>query len=133
MVISERLIRLPGLAADAREARFRRLVLVVDIERLGVGPGGFFLVAETLVSKPAARPGLQALRLHLYRFVEIAGRRFGVVQRQIAERAPDEHIGLLRRQSERRGEVVDRELVLTLRLIEQAAIVVGLGVVGAKR
>ena len=57
---SKRLIDLPGLAADAREALLGRVVLLVDVERLGVGAGGLLLVAEPLVGKPAAGPGVEA-------------------------------------------------------------------------
>src|SRR5262249_29675337 len=61
--ILERLIRLPELTSDPREARFRRFVFVVDVKGFGVRPGRLFLVAEALVSKPATGPGLQVLRL----------------------------------------------------------------------
>jgi pimeloyl-ACP methyl ester carboxylesterase len=54
----ERLVGVPDLAADAGKAGFRRLVFVVDIERLGIGAGGLVLVAEPLIGKPAAGPGL---------------------------------------------------------------------------
>ena len=51
----------------------------------------------------------------------------------VAERARHEQIGLLCRQSQRDGEVVNSDLVLTLALIQETAIVVGLGVIGTKR
>ena len=90
-------------------------------------------MSEALIGEPPARPGLQALRLYLHGLVEIARRRLGVADRKIAERARDIRVGLLRRQPESRGEIVDGDLVLTLALIKQAAIVVGLRVVGLER
>ena len=48
-------------------------------------------------------------------------------------RAGEQRLGLLRRQAVCRGEVVDRGLVLFFVLIEQAAIVIGLRIVGGER
>ena len=69
--ISKRLVGLPGAAADAGKALLGRIVILADVERLGVGAGRLLLVAEALVSQAAAGPGGEALRLRLYRLVEI--------------------------------------------------------------
>src|SRR5208282_6694564 len=128
-----RLVRLPDLAADARKAGTRGLVFLVDIERCGVGAGRLLLLPEALVSEPAARPSLQAQGLDLHGLVEIARRRLGVADCQVAERARHPRLGLLRGQPNGRREVVDSNLVLMLALIEQAAIVVGLRIVRLER
>lgn len=78
------MIGLSELAADALEALLRRLVIPIDIHRVGIGPGGLLLVAEPLIGEPAAGPGLHVLRIDGDRVVEIARRVLGVVDREIA-------------------------------------------------
>jgi hypothetical protein len=64
---------------------------------------------------------------------EVGGGLLDLVQRKVADRAARQWFGPLRRQASRRGEIVDRELMLLFSLIEQAAIVQGLGVTGIER
>ena len=65
--------------------------------------------------------------------VEIGGGFLGLVGGEVAQRAGQQRFGQLRRKTVRRGEIGDREFVLFFALIEQAAIVIGLGFVGTKR
>ena len=64
------------------------------------------------------------------RVVEIARSVLVVVDRDVAQAARDIGLGLLHRQPDRGRKIVDGEAVLALALIEQAAIVIGLRVVG---
>ena len=105
-------------------------MLLVEVERLGVGPRGLLFLAEPLIGEAPTGPGVQAVRLDRHRIVEIARRGFGVAEREPAEAARDIGLGLLLDQPDRGREIVDRELVLSLRLIEQTAIVIGLPVAG---
>src|SRR5579862_6285468 len=130
---SKRLIRLPHPAADPGEAGLRRLIFVVDVERFRIRAGGLLLLPEPLIGKAAAGPGLGAHRVALHRLIEIARCRLVVADREVAQAARDELVGALRGEPERSGEIVDGELVLALALIEQAAAVIGLGIVGFQR
>src|ERR1700681_3933026 len=105
--VVERLIGLPVFAADAGESGAGGLVLLVDVERLGVGAGSLLLVAEALIGEAAAHPGLQVLRLELDRLVEIARRRLEVADRDVAQAARDDRLGRLMGEADRRREVVD--------------------------
>ena len=71
----ERLVGLADLSAQPGEAGLGRLVVLVDVHRLGVGAGRLFLVAEALVGEAAAGPSLQALRIGADRLVKEAYRR----------------------------------------------------------
>src|SRR6202035_375754 len=129
---SERIVALARLAADAGKTSSRRFVLRAQIDGAGVGAGGLGLVAETLIGKAPGYPDLRVLRIGLHRLVKIGGRLFGLVQSEVAERAAEQRLGLPRPQTTRCGKIVDRELVLLLALIEQAAIVIRLSVIGTK-
>src|SRR5581483_5664584 len=76
---SKRLIRPSRLSAHAREAFARRHIILVDRERARIGADRLLLVAETLIGEAAAHPGLQAAGCVLDRLVEVARRRFEVV------------------------------------------------------
>ena len=69
----------------------------------------------------------------MHSVVKIGGRRFGVANRQIAERPRHMQLGLARREPHGRGEIVDGELVLMLALIEEAALIICLGIVRLER
>src|SRR5882757_7108332 len=101
-------------------------MVLLDADRLGVGGGRLLLVAEPLIRKPAAGPGVEAFRLDLDGVVEVARRCLRIAERETAQAARDERLGLLLDQAERGREVVDRVFVLALTLIEQPAVVVGL-------
>src|SRR5579863_4798722 len=120
-------IGLADLAADAGESLLRRRIFVVDIERLRIGAGGLVLLPETLVSEPPAAPGPHILRIELHRIVEIARRRLIVADGEIAERARDPRFCIVVFEADGGREIVDGELVLLPALIQQAAIVIGVG------
>jgi hypothetical protein len=69
----------------------------------------------------------------LYRLVEVGGRFPGLVEREVAGRAAEQRLELLRRQAVGRGEILDRLLVLLLALIDQSAAIKGLHVVRIER
>src|SRR6202023_504692 len=94
---------------------------------------GLFFQPEPLVGETAAGPGLGAGRIGLHGFIEIAGRRLVVVDREVTQAAGDEQVGALGGKPERGGEIVDGELVLALALIERTAAVIGLRIVGLER
>src|SRR5689334_19241200 len=107
---SERLICRSGFAADTREAFLRGVVLFADVDRLGVGAGGLFLVAEPLVGKATAVPGIEIARIDRHGVVEIVGGGLRVAQREAREPARDVRLGLLLNQAQRCREIVHREL-----------------------
>src|SRR5580700_3348414 len=111
---SKRLIGLPCPAADAGKTGLRRLIFVVDVERFRIRARGLLLLPEPLIGKAAAGPGFGAGRISLHRFIEIAGRRLVVADREVTQAASDEQVGALRGEPERGGEIVDGELVLML-------------------
>src|SRR5438094_9146206 len=74
----ERRIGLADLAADAGEAFLGGLVLVVDIERLGVGASGLIFLSQSFIGQSAAGPGSQIRGLELHRLIQILGGRFGI-------------------------------------------------------
>src|SRR3954454_21382382 len=127
---SKRLVRLIHLAADALEAGAGGFVVLIDVHRPRVGAGGFFLVAEPLVSQAATGPCADALWLDADRTVEIVGGVLDAVDRDVAQAARDIRLGLLHRQPDGSGEIVNRILVLGAALIEQAAVVISLRVIG---
>src|SRR5579863_140905 len=122
---SECLIGLADLAADAGKTGDGRLIFVVDIKRLGVGTGGLVFLAEPLIGKSAAGPGLRIRRVELYRVIEIVRRRLVVVDGEVRQRARKEQLFVLLIEPDRRRKIVDGELMLALKLIEQAAVVIG--------
>src|ERR1700728_1379188 len=130
---SKRRISLADLAADAGEALRCRLVFVVDIERLGIRTGGLVLLPEAFISEPSAAPGPRVLWIELHRLVEIGRRRLIIADGQIAQCPRGPRFGIAVFQADCSGEVVDGELVLLAALIEQAAIVIGVGIVGLER
>ena len=78
-------------------------------------------VAEAFIGKPPGDPDLLVLRIGLHGFVEVDRGFLRLVQREITDRAREQRPGLLRLKTVRRREVVDRELVLLLALVKQAA------------
>src|SRR5882672_3190159 len=120
---SERIVVLPGLAADARKAALRGFILGADADRAAIGAGGLGLVAEAFIGKPPGRPDLRVVRVGLRGLVEVGGGFLDLVEREITDRAAKQRFGPLRRQAVRRGKIVDRELVPLFALIEQAATV----------
>ena len=82
------------------------------LSALGVGAGGLLLVAEALVGKPAAGPRVEAFGLRLHGFVEVGGGGLRVAERELAQAPRRVGLGLSLDQSDRGGEIVDRELVL---------------------
>ena len=115
------------------QSPFCRRIFVADVERLGIGTGGLVLRSEPLVGKPAAGPGPHILRIELHRLVEIARRRLIVADGEIAQRSRDPWFGIAVFETDRGREIVDGELVLLPALIEQTAIVIGVGVVRLER
>src|ERR1700687_4719853 len=90
----ERRIAAPWLAADAGKSLGGRFVVAADVERLGVGAGCLLFVVQPLIGEPAAGPGLDVLRIEQDRVVEVARRGLGIVDREVAQRASDERVGL---------------------------------------
>src|SRR5437762_11117127 len=129
---SKRIVVLSGLAADAGEAAFRGLVLGAQADGAGIAAGGLGFVAKPLIGKATGDPGLAVPRIRLHRLVEVGGGLLGFADGEVAERAAEQRLGLLRRQAVGRGEILDGEFMLLFALVEQGAIVIGLGIVGAK-
>src|SRR6266849_3346142 len=120
---SERIVVLPGLAADARKAALRGFIPGADADGAAIGAGGLGLVAEAFIGEPPGRPDLRVVRVGLRGLVEVGGGFLDLVQREVADRAAQQRLGPLRRQAVRRGKIVDRELMPSFALIEQAATV----------
>src|SRR5712691_10402727 len=120
---SERIVVLPGLAADARKAALGGFVLGADADGAAIGAGGLGLVAEAFIGEPPGGPDLRVVRISLRGLVEIGGGFLGLVEREVTDRAAQQRFGPLRRQAIRRGKIVDRELMPSFALIEQAATV----------
>src|SRR5215469_16559617 len=93
----ERLVSLAVFAADAGEALLGLLVVLFDVERLGIRSRRFFFLTQTLIGKPAADPRLGVLRLQLDGIVEVACRRLEVADGHVAQAARDKGFGLLLR------------------------------------
>src|SRR3954447_24475251 len=123
----------PELAAGAREAASCALVPRAQRERAAVGSGCVGLVAQPLIGGATAGPGQRAVRIGLYRFVEIGDRFLGLVEREVTVGAGEQWFGLLRRQAIGCGEILDRLLMLLFRLTDQAATVERPHIVGIKR
>ncbi len=104
-----------------------------DDQRTGVGARRLFAIVDALIREAARGPCLQAVRRRLHGRVEIARGRARIVDGEIAERARDQRLRLLRIERDRGREIVDRELMLALALIEEATVVIGLRVVGPDR
>src|ERR1700682_3539466 len=120
---SERIVVLPGLAADARKAALRGFIPGADADGAAIGAGGLGLVAEAFIGKPPGRPDLRVVRVGLRGLVEVCGSFLDLVQREVTDRAAEQRFGPLRRQAVRRGKIVDRKLMPLFALIEQAATV----------
>ncbi len=132
----ERLIGLARLAADAGEALLGRLVIGLDVERARIGAGGLLLVAEPLVDEGARGPGLQALcgSTPHRRRRDRRPQPWQIVDRHVAQRrarcrARPRSATARSRSRNRRS----RYWCCRCALIEQAAVVIGLGVVRADR
>ena len=121
------------LAADAHQAASRSFILGMECDRTAIGSGRLGLVAEPLINKAAGCPRLRAVRVGLHRLVEVGGGFLGLVEREVTRRTAQQWVGPLRCQAIGRGEILDRLLVLLLTLIDQAAAVEGLRVVGIER
>src|ERR1700751_5824972 len=80
-------IGLADFAANAGKAFLGRLILVIDVERLGIGTRRLVLLAQAFIGQPATRPAPQIERIELHRLIEILGGRFRIPERQIAKRA----------------------------------------------
>jgi hypothetical protein len=76
---------------------------------------------------------LRAVRVGLYRLVEIGDRFLGLVECEVTVGAGQQRLGFLWRQAIGRGEILDRLLMLFLGLTDQAAPVERPHIVGIKR
>src|SRR6266702_6548692 len=78
-----------SLAAGARQAASRGLVLGAQRDGAAIGSGGLGLVAEPLIGLAAGRPRRSAVRVGLHRLVEVGHRFPGLVERKITCRAAE--------------------------------------------
>src|SRR5258708_11661048 len=122
-----------GLPAEARRGVGGVVVLGGVRVRVLRGGGGLGFAAERLVSQPAGGPRRRAVRIGLHRLVEVGGGFLGLVEREVTGRTAQQRLSPLRCQAIGGGEILDRLLVLVFALIDQAAAVQRLRVVGVER
>jgi hypothetical protein len=110
--------------ADAGEALLGRLIVGIEPDRLSIGLRRLVALPTLFVDQRLVRPALGDAAIQLDRRVEVGEGVVVGAGGEVGQATAVIRLGGIRRQRDRRREVLDGEGVLALALVDQSAIVV---------